>query len=52
MGKAKNNGTRDIYTSPFNKAWFRAKHAHSQVNGETQKSQNLIILENETRKRS
>ncbi|MFY4776474.1 YpzG family protein [Metabacillus sp. RGM 3146] len=32
--------------------WANAKHAHSQVNGETQQSQNLVILQRETRKRS
>ncbi len=36
----------------FNAPNFRPKRAHSQINGETQQSQNLVILEAETRKRS
>lgn len=40
------------YNSPFNGTWTRIKHAKAQVNGQTQQSQPLIILERETRKRS
>ncbi|MCC3359306.1 YpzG family protein [Bacillus sp. REN16] len=40
------------YNSPFQKAWANPKHSWAQVNGETRLTQNLIILERETRKRS
>ena len=41
-----------FFHNKFNAPNFRPKHAHSQINGETQLSQNLVILEAETRKRS
>lgn len=40
------------YNSPFNSLWTNPKHAKAQVNGQTQQTQPLIILERETRKRS
>lgn len=40
------------YNGPFNSNWSNAKHAKAQVNGQTQQTQPLIILERETRKRS
>jgi YpzG-like protein len=42
----------NLYSNPFNQPWANPKHAQSQVNGETQQTQNLIILEAQTRKRS
>ncbi|MBD1379654.1 YpzG family protein [Metabacillus arenae] len=50
MGKNKMNHART--KQPYPQPWANPKHAHSQVNGETQLSQDLIILQNETRKRS
>lgn len=47
MGKPKN-----FFHTKFNAPNFRPKRAHAQVNGETQQTQNLVILEAETRKRS
>ncbi|WP_243388076.1 YpzG family protein [Bacillus kexueae] len=41
-----------IYSNPFQGPRANPKHAHNQVNGETQQSQDLIILEHQTRKRS
>lgn len=32
--------------------WYNPKHAKAQVNGQTQQTQDLIILECEARKRS
>lgn len=40
------------YSSPFTAPWYRPKHAHSQVNGETQQTQDLIILKRQIRKNS
>ncbi|MDX8367269.1 MULTISPECIES: YpzG family protein [Bacillaceae] len=40
------------YSNPYQQPGANPKHAHAQVNGETQQAQNLIILENQTRKRS
>lgn len=40
------------FISPYNGPWTNAKHAKAQVNGQTQQTQHLIILERETRKRS
>lgn len=40
------------YKSEFQSTWSNPKHAFRQVNGETQQTQSLIILEQETRKRS
>jgi len=42
----------NLYSNPFSQPWANPKHAHSQVNGETQQTQNLIILQRQTRKRS
>lgn len=42
----------NLYQSPFQKAWANPKHSWAQVNGETRRTQNLIILEHQTRKRS
>lgn len=53
MGKKNNSNKFDRnYVSPFNQAFYNVKHAHSQVNGQTTQTQDLIILENQTRKRS
>jgi hypothetical protein len=40
------------HSTPFQQPWANPKHAHAQVNGQTQQTQDLIILENQTRKRS
>ncbi|MCM2533868.1 YpzG family protein [Neobacillus pocheonensis] len=37
---------------PFSTPWANAKHAHSQINGESKLTQDLIILKHETKKRS
>lgn len=38
---------------PFTTPWANpAKHAHSQINGETQQSQHLIILKRQVRKQA
>lgn len=37
---------------PFTTPWYSPKHAHSQINGETRLSQDLIILKRQTRKQS
>lgn len=37
---------------PFSTPWASAKHQHSQINGETQQTQDLIILKRQTRKQS
>jgi YpzG-like protein len=42
----------NLYSNPFNQPWANPKHAHSQVNGETQQSQDLIILKRQTRKQA
>ncbi|MGM0877011.1 MAG: YpzG family protein [Bacillota bacterium] len=42
----------NFYSNPFNQPWANPKHAHSQVNGQTQLTQDLIILEAQTKKRS
>ncbi|MBP3040925.1 YpzG family protein [Bacillaceae bacterium Marseille-Q3522] len=52
MGKSKKRFDNDAYSSPFDSPWYNPKRAFSQVNGETQQTQSLIILENQTRKRS
>ena len=39
------------YSDPFLKPWANPKHAHAQVNGETQQSQSLMILHSEVNKR-
>ncbi|WP_017754320.1 YpzG family protein [Calidifontibacillus oryziterrae] len=41
-----------IYQNPFQSPHANPKHAYHQVNGETRRTVNLIILEHETRKRS
>jgi hypothetical protein len=43
---------RNEYNNPFQQAWANPKHAWAQVNGETRRTQNLIILEHQTRKQS
>ncbi|MGM0790215.1 MAG: YpzG family protein [Bacillota bacterium] len=40
------------YSSPFTGPFYRPKHAHAQVNGQTQQSQDLIILKRQTRKQA
>lgn len=40
------------YNNPFQQPWANPKHAWAQINGETKQTQNLIVLERETRKRS
>jgi hypothetical protein len=52
MGNSKKFLQGNPYSSPFTAPWYRPKKAHSQVNGETQQTQDLIILEKQTRKRS
>lgn len=52
MANMKNNFYQNKYSSPFTKAFYNPKHAHSQANGQTTQTQNMIILEAETRKRS
>ncbi|MEL3974002.1 YpzG family protein [Rossellomorea oryzaecorticis] len=52
MANMKNNFYQNKYSSPFNKGFYNPKHAHSQANGQTTQTQNMIILEAETRKRS
>lgn len=47
---AKFNDKKNV--NPFQQPWYNPKHAKSQVNGQTQLTQNLIILEAQTRKRS
>jgi hypothetical protein len=37
---------------PFAKPWANSKHAHSQINGESKLTQDLIILKHQTRKQS
>ncbi|AZB41891.1 YpzG family protein [Bacillus sp. FJAT-42376] len=39
-------------TQAYPQPWANPKHAHSQVNGETQMTQDLVILKNQTRKQS
>ncbi|MCH1627527.1 YpzG family protein [Ferdinandcohnia quinoae] len=48
MGKRRN----DPYTNPFQSPWANPKHSWAQINGETMQTQNNIILQRETRKRS
>lgn len=52
MGNSKKFFENNPYSSSFTSPNYRPKRAHSQVNGETQQTQDLIILERETRKRS
>ncbi|KZE96008.1 hypothetical protein AVP43_02089 [Geobacillus stearothermophilus] len=42
----------NFYSNPFQQPWANPKHAHSQVNGETQQTLDLVILERQTRKQS
>ncbi|WP_081810690.1 YpzG family protein [Bacillus sp. UNC438CL73TsuS30] len=37
---------------PFSTPWANPKHAHSQINGESKETQDLIILKRQTRKQS
>ncbi|MFD3448098.1 YpzG family protein [Microbacteriaceae bacterium 4G12] len=41
----------DEHSELFHHTWTRPKHAKAQVNGQTQQTQALIILANETKKR-
>ncbi len=51
---AKNNRDRlhPKYEDPFQSPRANPKHAHNQVNGETQQTYNDIVLQVQTRKRS
>ncbi|WP_069202992.1 YpzG family protein [Bacillus testis] len=40
------------YKSPFETTWTSQKHAKARINGQTQQTQSLIILERQTRKQS
>ncbi|MGV3466051.1 MAG: YpzG family protein [Heyndrickxia sp.] len=51
MGKSRNTH-HNRNASPFNRGWYTPKHAHSQINGQTQQTVDLIILERQTRKQS
>jgi hypothetical protein len=42
----------NLHSNPFQQPWANPKHAHSQANGETQQTQDLIILKRQTRKRA
>ncbi len=46
MGKSKKHFAKDSYTSPFDSPTANPKHAYKQVNGQSQQTQSLIILEN------
>lgn len=50
MGKTKKNFVKNSYSNPFASPWANPKHAHSQVNGQSQQTQDLIILENIVKK--
>lgn len=50
--KKQKNFFSNRHQNPFSTPWANPKHAHAQVNGETQQTQDLIILEAQTRKRS
>ncbi|GMB09298.1 YpzG-like protein [Thermolongibacillus altinsuensis] len=53
MGKhSKKKFYDNLYSNPFQQPWANPKHAHSQVNGETQQTQHAIVLEYDVRKRS
>ncbi|MBU8880594.1 YpzG family protein [Bacillus sp. FJAT-29790] len=46
MGKSKNrNFERNPYSRSLASPWANPKHAYKQVNGQTQQTQDLIILE-------
>ncbi|WP_425451992.1 YpzG family protein [Bacillus taeanensis] len=47
-----NAGSLNHYRDPFQSPRANSKHAHKQVNGETQRALNTQILEVQTRKRS
>ncbi|WP_141434362.1 YpzG family protein [Bacillus sp. 03113] len=51
MTNTKKNVHKTRYSNPFTTPWSNPKHAHSQVNGETQQTQDHIILHKEMRKR-
>ncbi len=42
----------NLYSNAFSQPWANPKHAHAQVNGQTQQTQDLIILKRQTRKQS
>ncbi|AIE59142.1 YpzG family protein [Bacillus methanolicus] len=52
MGNIKKYFDNNPNSSSFTAPWYNPKHAHSQVNGETQLTQDLIILKKQTRKQS
>ncbi|HEY2420657.1 MAG TPA: YpzG family protein [Neobacillus sp.] len=43
---------KSFQNKPFSTPWANPKHAHSQINGETQQTQDLIILKHQTRKQA
>lgn len=49
---AKRNFKEHKYQNPFQNPHASPKHAYHQVNGETRQTQNIIILERETRNRA
>ena len=54
MGKRNRNRNQihSNYEDPFQSPRANPKHAHHQVNGETQQAYNDIVLQVQTRKRS
>lgn len=38
--------------TPFNRGWFEPKHSDSQVNGETEQTQQMIVTERDAVKRN
>ncbi|MCY8234076.1 YpzG family protein [Priestia endophytica] len=51
MGKNRQNQfSNQGYQNPFQQPGSSPKHASSQVNGETQQTQGLIVLEKQMRK--
>jgi YpzG-like protein len=52
MGNIKKYFDQNTNSKSFAAPWYNPKHAHSQVNGETQLTQNTIILQRQTRKQS
>jgi hypothetical protein len=52
MGNSKKFFDKNSYSSPFTSPNYRTKHAHSQVNGETKETQDIIILHHQIRKNS
>ncbi|MCA0989370.1 MULTISPECIES: YpzG family protein [Bacillales] len=52
MGKDNRDRLHPKYKDPFQSPSANPKHAHHQVNGETQQAYNDIVLQIQTRKRS